>query len=322
MGKISDAIKRYREEQEKPVHIIKSPEVVADEHTESRENLPGIAQTEIASDHREEQQTITHTTPASPVAVSDEPSKSPDTALDKADDHLAPHNIEKSMITLHKPQSFEAEQFKILRTKILFPSSGEPARTIMVTSTAPGEGKSFIAANLAVSIAQNISEHVLIIDCDMRVPSIHKQFGFDNVPGLSEYLSNEEPLSALLLKTNINKLSVLPGGKPPPNPAELMSSQRMFQLLREVKERYTDRYIIIDTPPPQLAAEANALSRQVDGILIVVKYGSTPRALVSDLIELVGKEKILGIVFNKINMGLTNLLSYKKYGKYYTKYHK
>ncbi|MBL7180662.1 MAG: polysaccharide biosynthesis tyrosine autokinase [Desulfobacterales bacterium] len=206
--------------------------------------------------------------------------------------------------------------------------SGKAARSIMVTSAVPGEGKSFVAANLAISIAQSIQEHVLIIDSDMRVPSIHRQFGFDDIPGLSEYLANGTPLSMLLQKTKVDKLSILPAGKPPHNPAELLSSQRMSKLLEEVRERYSDRYIIIDSPPPKLTAEANALARQVDGILLIVKYGSTPRDMVSDLIELLGKEKILGVVFNRVDMRLSNYLAYKRYakygknGKYYTKYHK
>jgi len=92
------------------------------------------------------------------------------------------NHIDKNMVTLLKPQSFEAEQFKILRTNLLFPSSGKSPRTIMVTSTVPDEGKSMIAANLAVSIAQSIQEFVLLIDCDIRRSCIHTQFGFGDVP--------------------------------------------------------------------------------------------------------------------------------------------
>ncbi|MBU0985820.1 MAG: polysaccharide biosynthesis tyrosine autokinase, partial [Proteobacteria bacterium] len=256
--------------------------------------------------------------------VADEPIRTPDDSSDGADAPVDSDVIDNNLIAFLKPQSFEAEQFKILRTKLLFPISGKPPRSIMITSSVPGEGKSFVAANLAISIAQNIQEHVLIIDCDMRMPSIHKRFGLGDVPGLSEYLSDNAPLSSLLLKTKIDKLSILPGGRPPHNPAELLSSQRMSRLLQEVRERYPDRYIIIDTPPPKLTAEASAISRQVDGIIIVVKYGSTSRAMVSELIELVEKEKILGIVLNNADMRIVNYLKYKivRGGKYYTKYHK
>lgn len=237
-------------------------------------------------------------------------------------------DMDKNMIAFLKPQSFEAEQFKILRTKLLFPQSGKPARIIMITSALPGEGKSFVAVNLAVSIAQGLHEHVLIVDCDMRMPSIHQRFGFSNVPGLSEYLSDGKPLSSFLLKTRIEKLSILPGGTPPHNPSELLASRQMSNLLQEVKERYNDRYIIIDSPPPKLTAETHTLSRQVDGILLVVKYRSTPRKMVSDVIEIVGKEKILGVILNRVDIRLPAYLGYHGYGKYmkegryHTKYHK
>jgi len=233
------------------------------------------------------------------------------------------NQIDENMVTLLNPQSFEAEQFKILRTNLLFPSSGKSPRTIMVTSAMPDEGKSLISANLAVSIAQSIQEYVLLIDCDIRRPRVHTQFGFGTVPGLSEHLSMGIPLSSLILNTKVNKLSILPGGTPPHNPSELMSSQQMSRLLQEVKYRYSDRFIVIDTPPPKLTAESSALSRQVDGVLLVIEYGRTSREMVLDLINILGKEKIIGIVFNKLDMRFSNyygLGKYKTYSKYYRKY--
>ena len=233
------------------------------------------------------------------------------------------NHIDKNMVTLLKPQSFEAEQFKILRTNLLFPSSGRSPRTIMVTSAVPDEGKSLIAANLAISIAQSIQEYVLLIDCDIRRPCIHTQFGFGAVPGLSDHLSKGIPVSSLLLKTKVKKLSILPGGTLLQNPAELVSSQQMSKLLQEVKYRYSDRFIVIDSPPPKLTAEASALSRQVDGVLLVIEYGRTSREMVSDLVNTMGKEKIIGVVFNKIDMRFAHyygLGKYKTYSKYYQEY--
>ncbi len=253
--------------------------------------------------------------------------------LKKQDDPVTPftkdkilydvNKVDKNLVALLNPQSFENEQFKMLRTNLLFPPSGKSPRTIMITSAVPDEGKSFVAANLAISIAQSIQEYVLLIDCDIRRPCIHTQFGFDNVPGLSEHLANGPSLSSFLLKTEVNKLSILPGGNPPHNPSELLSSQRMSKLLKEVKERYRDRYIVIDSPPPKLTAETSAISRQVDGILLVVEYGKTPRQMVSDLMEIMGKEKILGIILNKLDMRFSSYYGmgkYKSYGKYYQKY--
>ena len=128
------------------------------------------------------------------------------TSFARTDVIYGDNQIDKNMVALLKPQSFEAEQFKILRTNLLFPSSGKSPRTIMVTSAIPSEGKSTIAANLAISIAQGIQEYVLLIDCDIRRPRVHTQFGYGDVPGLSDYLSKGTPLSSLLLKTKLNKL--------------------------------------------------------------------------------------------------------------------
>jgi len=229
-------------------------------------------------------------------------------------------NIDKNLVSLLKPQSFETEQLKILRTNLLFPASGRSPRSIMVTSAVPGEGKSFVSSNLAISIAQSIQEYVLLIDCDIRRPCVHTRFGFGDVPGLSDHLIHGTSLDSLILKTAVNKLSILPGGKRPHNPSELLSSQHMSKLLQEVKYRYSDRYIVIDSPPPKLAAESGAISRQVDGVLIVVEYGRTRRSMVSDLIEAMGKEKILGVILNKLDMRFTSYYGLGKYGKYGTYY--
>ncbi len=170
----------------------------------------------------------------------------------------AADRISKTLVTIFKPHTSDAEQFKILRTRILNRQSAKAIRTILVTSALPGEGKSFVAANLAVSIAQSIKEQVLLIDCDLRQPCLHTLFGFGHEPGLSEYLADGLPLTDLLLKTAVAKLTLLPSGKPAANPSELLSSERMFGLIKEVRQRYSDRYIVIDAPPINLTAEGGA----------------------------------------------------------------
>ena len=224
--------------------------------------------------------------------------------------------LDSNLIVYNNPSSYEAEQFRILRSMLLFPSSGTPPRTIMVTSCLPGEGKSFVASNLAVSLAQNINEHVLLIDSDIRLPCLHTRFGFGAVEGLSEYLSKKVPLSSLLLKTALPKLSLLPAGTPPHNPSELLSSKAMSDLIQEVRTRYGDRYIIIDTPPPSFTAEAVVLAQQVDGVILVINSESTSRKIVEKLIEPIGKEKILGIVMNRYDMRGSKYYGYGKYVDY------
>ena len=225
--------------------------------------------------------------------------------------------IDSHLITYHDPTGVEAEIFKILRTNILFPKTGRPPRTIMVTSAIPGDGKSFVAANLAISITHGIEEHVLLIDCDMRRSAIHSRFGLpDDTPGLSDYLAGKKPLASLLKKTIVDKLTILPGGPPPPNPSELLSSQAMKRLLDQAKNRYDDRYIVIDSPPPQMSSETTVLANYIDGIIVVVRYGSTPKDMVKGLVEKLGREKVIGVVMNGYRVPTTERYGYGKYKKY------
>jgi capsular exopolysaccharide synthesis family protein len=223
--------------------------------------------------------------------------------------------IDRNLVALTDPHSPEAEQFKILRTNILFPLAGSPPRSILVTSPGPGEGKTFTAANLAISIALNINRHVLLIDADMRRPQLHKRFGFGSAPGLSDYLAEGRSLPSLLLKTKVDKLTLLAAGSPPHNPAELIGAERMSSLLAEVTNRYPDRIVVIDAPPPALAAETGVLARQVDGILVVARYESTRRDELANLIALVGEKKILGSIVNCIETAASRYYGYK-YGSY------
>lgn len=225
-----------------------------------------------------------------------------------------PIGINEGLVTLLKPHSAASEQFRQLKTNILFPEKGEPPRTIMITSASPHEGKSFVAANLAISIAQSIDEFVLLMDCDLRSPSIADLFGFKGAQGLSDYLSSAMPLSSVLKKTIINKLTILPGGSIPPNPSELLSSEQMRRMLQEVKLRYSDRYILIDTPPPYITSETNAIARYVDGIILVIRHGKTRKKEVQDIIDIYGREKILGVIQNFSKKKIGYGYGYHKYG--------
>ena len=221
-----------------------------------------------------------------------------------------------NLVAFYNPQSIEAELFKVLRTNLLFPANGRPPKSIMVTSAGPGEGKSLVSANLAVSIAKGIEEHVLLIDSDLRKPSIDNYFGIVQAEGLSEYLTIGRDVSRYFTKSPVEKLTILTAGEPPANPTELLTTQKMKVLLDEVSQRYADRYIIIDSAPPAVASETAAVAKYVDGIIIVVRAGKTPRHAISEVIEQLGKEKILGIVLNHSDQ---NMKKYYGYGKYYNR---
>ena len=230
---------------------------------------------------------------------------------------MDPIIIDPMLVSALKPQSVESEQFRLLKNSILFPEKGNVPKCIMITSTSPGEGKSFVAANLAISLSQSIDEYVLLMDCDLRDPSIQSMFGYGNdIKGLSEYLSQATPLSSLLIKTFMDKLTLLPAGTIPPNPSELLSSEQMRRLIHEVKLRYADRYIIIDTPPPYLTSETSVISRYVDGIVIVIKQGHTRKKDILDIIDIYGEEKILGVVYNFAKKRIGYGYGQRGYGKY------
>jgi len=229
---------------------------------------------------------------------------------------IAQANYDTKLVVVTAPESYEAENFKLLRAQLMFAKDRKRPRTIMVTSATPGDGKTFVAANLAVSIASGIDEHVLLVDCDLRRSDIHKMFGISSSEGLHEHLIGKKKLPDLIIRTKINKLSFLPAGTPSRNPSELLASGAMKSFLEEIRGRYEDRIIIMDTAPSQVLAEAGVLSNFVDGIVFVIRAEKTPRELVRKAIDSLGKDKILGIVFNGHSQ------EQKTYGKYYRSYYK
>ena len=191
------------------------------------------------------------------------------------------------------------EIFKTLRLRMLYPGKDrQPPKTVMIASVVPDEGKSFVTANLGISLAQGMDQHSLLVDCDLRQPTLASLFGLEFTSGLVDYLSEKGDISDLIEKTSINKLSLLASGKPPQNPAELLSSGRMKRLVDELADRYDDRIIIFDTPPASVASESLVLAQQVDAIVLVVREGSARREDIQKVVSVLGSEKIIGIVFN------------------------
>ena len=233
-----------------------------------------------------------------------------------ASDLIPGKSFSDSVVMLSSPDSADAETFKVLRGQILFPRDRKVPRSMLVTSTFPAEGKTYVASNLATTLAMSIDEYVLAIDADLRRPRLHRMFGYSKVRGLHDYLVGSARLEELIIKSSIDKLSVLPAGKPPRNPTELLSSNMMVQFLEEVKERYQDRFVIIDSPPSSVTAESKFLAQHVDGIIYVVMANKTPRKDIEKAMDNLGRDKILGIVFN----GYEKVR--KSYHRYYDRYYK
>lgn len=219
----------------------------------------------------------------------------------------------KELITHNNPKSIISESIKSVRTNLLFTSVDHGLRTLLVTSSIPGEGKSFISSNLAVAFAQS-KYNVLLVDCDMRKGRLHRIFEMVNDKGLSDMLihGNKIELKPYVKKTNIPNLSLLSMGTTPPNPLELLSSSRFSEFLDAAKEGYD--LIILDSTPVSIVSDSLVLSKLVDETVIVSAHRKT------DVKELVNTKKailnaggsIAGVILNKKR---TKKKDY--YGKYY-----
>ena len=230
--------------------------------------------------------------------------------------------LDERIVVFSTPDSVLAEQFRFLRSKVVHPKGGVTPRTVLVTSAVEQEGKTFVSCNLAAALCQGIDEYVLLVDADLRNPSVHGLFhGMPHDTGLATYLEQNQPLHGLLQKTPIDKLTVLPGGDYATKPLELLSSEKMRHFIREVRNRYPDRFVIFDSSPLELAPEASIIAKEVDAVLFVVKYGTTPRQLVSSALSKLPKEKILGVVFDGYGKHLNQYNKYRsKYGYTYGSY--
>ncbi len=203
----------------------------------------------------------------------------------------------RSLISMTTPKSPIAEQFRTIRTNIQFSIVDEELQTMIVTSSGPAEGKSTTTANLAVVFAQQ-GKRVLLIDADLRKPTVHYTFRTENHIGLSNVLTRQSSLEEAVTVTAQEKLWVLPSGPIPPNPSELLGSKGMKTLLEQAKNEYD--VIILDTPPVLAVTDAQVLSNLADGVVLVVSSGKTETDAAKKAKELLesAKAKILGVVLN------------------------
>jgi receptor protein-tyrosine kinase/non-specific protein-tyrosine kinase len=187
----------------------------------------------------------------------------------------------------------------------------------MVTSAISGEGKSVTSANLAVMLAREYGQTVLLVDADLRRPSLHEYLGITPRVGLADCLDDRIDPGRAIVKTGIPKLSFMSGGKKAENPSELLSSQRTKEFLLELKNRYRDRYIIIDTAPILLFAETQAISVLVDGVLVVVKEGGVSLKGLTQMLDILKGSNVLGIVYNNASATSLDGRYHSHYEHYY-----
>jgi polysaccharide biosynthesis transport protein len=220
--------------------------------------------------------------------------------------------------TLFDSRSTAAEAYRVLRTSVLLSAAGSPPKTILVTSGQAGEGKTTTTINTAISLAQ-LNASVLVIDADLRRPSAHKMFGIRSPRGLSTYLSRNVDLHSLIQKLEIPNLSLLPCGAIPPNPAELISSEKMKNMIKELSAQYD--HILIDSPPLINVTDPVILSTMVDGVILVVHGGKSNKHVIQrtrrELMN-VGA-KIFGVVLNNVDLKRDGYNDYY-YNRYYAGY--
>ena len=195
--------------------------------------------------------------------------------------------------------SYESESYKVLRTRLLQKTGEQGGTTIMITSALPGEGKTLTAVNLSLTFAKEYDQTVLLVDSDLHKQGVHECLGFESDRGLADYLLNGTALADLIVWPGVEKFTVISGGKTVMASSELLGSPRMKGLVKDLKSRYPDRYVFFDVPPVLVGADALAFAPQVDYIILVVRAGSTSMEDVKLALDLLPRNKVLGVVLNR-----------------------
>ncbi len=224
------------------------------------------------------------------------------------------NRLRRYRLTVNGSDEGLAETYKLLRTHVLHCTKREGRNTLMITSPLPNEGKTLTAINLAIALSQKVGQTVLLVDGDLRNPSIHRYLDLPSGPGLVDYLVSGSPVAeSLVHPEGLSNLVVLPAGKSTSEATELLGSPAMVSLVKELKHFYPDRYVLFDLPP-LVYADPLAFAPLVDGIILIAEAGRTPREEIVRAIELLKEFPVLGFVLNKID---TRSLAYDYYSKYY-----
>lgn len=232
---------------------------------------------------------------------------------------------EMGMLTLSQSQL--SEEYRAIKRPLLNNAFGKNAvniphaNLIMVTSALPGEGKTFSAINLAISMASEMDRTVLLVEADVAKPAACQYLGISEPEkGLVDYLADPGlDLADLMLKTNVPKLSIFPAGRRHAQSTELLSSENMQNLMEELSQRYSDRVVIFDSPPLLLTSEAVVLAGLMGQIVLVIEAGKTPQSVVKDAVALLDANQIIGVLLNKSERGIGTgygLYGYGGYGGY------
>jgi capsular exopolysaccharide synthesis family protein len=208
--------------------------------------------------------------------------------------------LSERLVVAEKASPLLVEQFRGLAATLHRAQLEQPLKSIIVTSASPGDGKSHVAVNLALTLSESYGRSVLLVDADMRRPVLHSTFGVPNKSGLSEALkaSGDEKVSTVQVG---EKLTLLPAGRPEPNPLGGLSSERMKRIVEDACSRFD--WVIVDSPPVGVLADARVVAETVDGAILVVRAGATRFPELESAADTIGRERILGLVLNAVEQG-------------------
>lgn len=208
--------------------------------------------------------------------------------------------LDENHIIAHRSRSKEADVFRFLRTQILQKMKTHNLKTLAISSPRYGDGKSTTASNLCASIAQDLKQTVLLVDIDLRNPSLNDYLGLNSQKGLTDYLAGDATVEECLVRVPFKRFSVFPAGKAVDQSSETLGSPQMEKLAEELKSRYTDRIIIYDMPPLLEQDDPLVFLPHVDGFLLVVREGVTTTNEIKRSLDILSSAKILGVVLNAV----------------------
>ena len=221
-------------------------------------------------------------------------------------------NVTGKLVVMPAVPPAAVEQYRRLAASLHHTQLERETKVLMITSASPGEGKTLTATNLALTLSESYRRNVLLIDADLRRPSIHQMFQVPNVLGLNDGLKSDTEQKLSLIQVS-EHLTVLPAGRPDPDPMSGLTSERMRRIVQEAAARFD--WVVIDTPPVGFLSDANLLVAMVDVAIFVVRAGKSPYRLIQRALDAVGRNRILGVVLNAVDENV-DVAGYYYYGYY------
>jgi capsular exopolysaccharide synthesis family protein len=222
------------------------------------------------------------------------------------------HPDTRSLIFTQGHQAAGGEEFRTLRSRLYKIREQQPLQSLLISSALPGEGKTFVTANLAMALARQHERTIVVIDADLRKPRLHTVLGAPMTPGLADFLSGKVEIDAILQRGPLENLCLIPGGSMTANPSELVSSSRMKGLIEKLQKQFD--WVVIDSPPIIPVSDASVIADLCHGVLVVVQAGSTPADLAQKACQEFREKHLLGAVLNRSERGTGYHSHYYYYG--------